>query len=279
MSCSPTGGGPAGDPARLETHTDQTRVKGGRRKTKKVHKRRRHRGGAHKVVKHTDGKYYVVNTLTPVYNNPFNTEEAANAELRRIATRQLTQVNTYREGIPGDSPSRSEEESINEPEGVRVGLAIKKLREDQYEHPMDKYLSDEVHDMNPEYSRKPPKAVTRQTTTNAGRRITRRGHWRYIRGMKIRVPARRIRDVGAPGKWTAKHGPGIGELKPGGLMGYSPSMSKTARHKTLRKAVKAKGALPTFRRLNALATYTKRTAKSKSRTAKADRNWVKKTYM
>jgi hypothetical protein len=97
--------------------------------------------------------------------------------------------------------------------------------------------------------------------------------------MKIRFPARKVKDMGAKGKWTAKHGPGIGELKPGGLMGYSPSMSKTARHTKLRKAVKSKGALSTFRRLNALSTYTKRTAKSKSRTAKADRNWVKKTYM
>jgi hypothetical protein len=85
--------------------------------------------------------------------------------------------------------------------------------------------------------------------------------------------------MGARGKWSAKHGPGIGELKPGGLMGYSPSQSKTARHTKLRKVVKRKGALSTFRKLNALATYTKRTAKSKSRTAKADRNWVKKTYM
>lgn len=112
-----------------------------------------------------------------------------------------------------------------------------------------------------------------------GRKITRRAHWRYIRGMKIRVPAKRVKDMGARGKWSAKHGPGIGELKPGGLMGYSPSQSKTARHTKLRKVVKRKGALSTFRKLNALATYTKRTAKSKSRTAKTDRNWVKKTYM
>ena len=109
-----------------------------------------------------------------------------------------------------------------------------------------------------------------------GRRITRKAHWRYIRGMKIRVPSRRITDRGAKGKW---HGPGIGKLKPGGLMGYSPSLSKTARRTKLRKVVKSKGPLSTFRKLNALSTYTKRTAKSKSRTAKADRNWVKKTYM
>lgn len=115
--------------------------------------------------------------------------------------------------------------------------------------------------------------------SNGGRRITRKAHWRYIRGMKIRFPARKVRDMGAKGKWSAKHGPGIGELKPGGLMGYSPSMSRTARRTKLRKVVKSKGALSTFRKLNALSTYTKRTAKSKSKTAKTDRNWVKKTYM
>lgn len=127
----------------------------------------------------------------------------------------------------------------------------------------------------------PPKGVPGAPATpgQGGRRITRRAHWRYIRGMKIRFPARKVKDMGAPGKWSAKHGPGIGELKPGGLMGYTPSSSKTARHAKLRKVVKSKGALSTFRKLNALATYTKRTAKSKSKTAKADRNWVKKTYM
>ncbi len=109
-----------------------------------------------------------------------------------------------------------------------------------------------------------------------GRRITRRG---YTRKSGVHVRASKVRDMGAPGKWAAKHGPGIGELKPGGLMGYSPSLSKTARHSKLRKVVKRKGALSTFRKLNALATYTKRTAKGKSKTAKSDRNWVKKTYM
>ncbi len=114
---------------------------------------------------------------------------------------------------------------------------------------------------------------------NGGRKITRKAHWRYIRGMKIRVPSRRVKDVGAPGKWASLHGPGIGELTPGGLQGYSPSASKTARHKAIRKAVKKSGPLSTFRKLNALSTYTKRTAKTKSKIAKTDRNWVKKTYM
>lgn len=112
-----------------------------------------------------------------------------------------------------------------------------------------------------------------------GRRITRKANWRYIRGIKIRMPARKVRDMGAPGKWASKHGPGIGKLEEGTLMGYKPSLSKTSRHKTIRKAVKRHGALSTFRKLNALSTYTKRTSKQKSKTAKSDRDWVKKTFL
>lgn len=112
-----------------------------------------------------------------------------------------------------------------------------------------------------------------------GRRITRKAYVSHRRGKTIHVRSSHIKDVGAPGKWKSLHGPGIGELKPGGLSGYATTGSKTARHSAIRKAVKKTGALSTFRKLNALATYTKRTAKSKSKVAKTDRNWVKKTFM
>jgi len=82
-------------------------------------------------------------------------------------------------------------------------------------------------------------------------------------------------------KWEKKHGPGIGDLKEGALVktGYSASKGKTARHRALKKAVKRYGALSTFRKLNAVSTYTKRSSKGKSKTFKADRNWVKKSFM
>lgn len=114
--------------------------------------------------------------------------------------------------------------------------------------------------------------------TTGGRRITRKAHWRYIRGMKIRVPSRRITDRGAPGKWRVKHGPGIGELEAGKLHGYATNESTETRRKILRKDVKKDGALKTMRRLNAIATYMKRTVPYKSKKAKADMNWVKKTF-
>jgi len=72
---------------------------------------------------------------------------------------------------------------------------------------------------------------------------------------------------------------GIGELKKGELHGYHAKNSKTSRRKSLRKTVRSVGALSTFRKLNALAVYTKNSAPSKSKTIKTDRNWVKKTFM
>ncbi len=131
---------------------------------------------------------------------------------------------------------------------------------------------------SPEKKPKTPE-TPKQLEFDGGRKILRRGYTAHRRGKTIRVKSKRIRDMGAPGKWKSLHGPGIGELKPGGLMGYTPAASKTARHKSLRKAVKKTGPLSTFRKLNALSTYTKRTSKTKSRTAKTDRNWVKKTFM
>ena len=98
---------------------------------------------------------------------------------------------------------------------------------------------------------------------------------------RSRVPTGKVKDLGAPGKWTEKNGPGIGKLKPGSLsrFGYSSASKPESRHKSLRKAVRTYGPLSTFRKLQAVSIYTKRTSKGKSRTYKADRNWVKKTFM
>ena len=121
-----------------------------------------------------------------------------------------------------------------------------------------------------------------------GRMIMRKGYTRraFTRksGTHVRsshVSRHRIHDVGAPGKWRSIHGPGIGTMKQGLLtrLGYSAEKGKTARHKAIRKAVKRYGPLSTFRKLQAVSTYTKRTSKGKSRTYKADRNWVRKMFM
>ena len=103
----------------------------------------------------------------------------------------------------------------------------------------------------------------------------------YTTRRHIHVPATLITDRGAPGKWASKHGPGIGPLKEGSLtkFGYGPTKAPATRHRAIRKAVQSYGPLSTFRKLNAVAVYTKRTSRGKSKTYKADRNWVKRTFM
>ena len=78
-------------------------------------------------------------------------------------------------------------------------------------------------------------------------------------------------------KYLREHG--LGKLKKGELHGYHAKNGKITRHRSLRKTVRSVGALSTFRKLNALAVYTKNSAPSKSKTIKADRNWIKKTFM
>ena len=122
---------------------------------------------------------------------------------------------------------------------------------------------------------------------------TRRAHRRHaftrrhsidVRGTTVKrshVPASKITDRGAPGKWADLHGPGIGKLKKGSLSkyGYQPRNTSTSRHRAIRKAVHRYGPLSTLRKLQALGTYTRRTSKTTSKHAMADRNWVKKTFM
>jgi len=105
--------------------------------------------------------------------------------------------------------------------------------------------------------------------------ITRSSYIRHSRGKTIRVPASRIRDRGAVGKGPKV----IPELKEGTLLGYTASNPLKTRRRILKKVVKKVGALTTFRKLNAISTFTKRTSPKKSKTMKRDRNWIKKTYI
>jgi len=89
-----------------------------------------------------------------------------------------------------------------------------------------------------------------------GRRRTRRTAWQRRTGMK-----------------------GIGALKKGALMGYSAESKMRTRHATLRKVVHKVGPLSTFRKLNAVATYSKKRAPKASKTFRRDRNWVRKTFL
>ena len=59
--------------------------------------------------------------------------------------------------------------------------------------------------------------------------------------------------------------------------GYSSKAPRKTRRAAIRKAVQTYGATSTFRKLNALSVFNKRTQKHKL--FKNDRDWVKKTFM
>ena len=99
------------------------------------------------------------------------------------------------------------------------------------------------------------KAYTRKTGT-------------HVKAIRVKA-ASCVRGYKGPGK-------GIGTLKKGMLSkyGYMTSKSSRSRHIALNAAVKHDGPLSVYRRLNALAVYTKRTSPTTSKTALSDRAFV-----
>jgi Family of unknown function (DUF5771) len=102
--------------------------------------------------------------------------------------------------------------------------------------------------------------------------------FRYVRQAgKTYVRPVPIPDVGAAGKGPKL----IGPLKGGMLTkyGYHPVEAMTSRHRSLEKGVRmGEKPLSVFRRLMAISTLTKRTAKRASRIYKADAMWVLKRF-
>jgi hypothetical protein len=106
---------------------------------------------------------------------------------------------------------------------------------------------------------------------------------RHVRTLKN---GRRIAVKGhcVPSKPGLKPGqPGIGPLQKHDLDKYGyknvKSMPVAKRHAALDKAVTAYGALTVFRKLNAVAIYSRRTAPVSSRIFLQDRNYVRSKYM
>jgi hypothetical protein len=97
----------------------------------------------------------------------------------------------------------------------------------------------------------------------------------HVRG--THVTARCIKNRGAPGRWTNTHkNEGIGKLRKGrlGSVGYSSKISAGERRAALMRAVRKFGALATYRMLNAIMVYSKRTSPKLSAMYRADRNMV-----
>ena len=89
------------------------------------------------------------------------------------------------------------------------------------------------------------------------------------------VKAACVKDVGLKGKGEQK----IGPLRKGELLkhGYSFRKSYDERHAALRKAAKEYGALGIYRKLNAVAKLSKRSAPDASKIFEKDRDWVRQT--
>jgi hypothetical protein len=131
--------------------------------------------------------------------------------------------------------------------------------------------------------------LTRRQTKRRGTKkcgkgyILRKGYTRKSSsGKRVRVTARCIKDRGLPGKGYQGKGPGIGKLREGELsqFGYSgvSKLSESQRHAALKKAIAQYGALDVWRKLNAVAVYTKHTSPVVSRVFKSDMAWIRSSY-
>jgi hypothetical protein len=92
----------------------------------------------------------------------------------------------------------------------------------------------------------------------------------------IRVPEACIKDRGLPGKGSE----GIGKLRKGELIkyGYQYRLSDSLRQSALKRAIKRYGPLSVYRKLDAVAKLSVRTAPDASDIFSRDRNWIKSNF-
>lgn len=141
------------------------------------------------------------------------------------------------------------------------------------------------------YSRKAIHGDTRFRGYSCDRRSTRRAPKECPRGYHRRavarythrkkhgpIPEECIRNARRKAK-RIRLTPGIGPLRKGELakFGYSNVMtlSESERHAALVKAIKAYGSLSVWRKLNAVAVYTRYTAPAASRIFTMDKDWIR----
>ena len=125
------------------------------------------------------------------------------------------------------------------------------------------------------------KGYTRKFSKNVksnGFTVRRKGTTYTVRPKKneITVDASCIKDRGLQGK-----GPNsIGKLRKGELIkyGYQYRLSDAKRRKALQKAVKQYGELSVYRKLDAVAKLSVRTAPDASKIFSKDRNWIRDNF-
>lgn len=95
----------------------------------------------------------------------------------------------------------------------------------------------------------------------------------------IYVEAACIKNRGLPGKGP-REGEGIGKLRKGELVkyGYQYRLSDSLRHAGLKRAIKRYGALSVYRKLDAVAKLSLRTAPDAAKIFSMDRDWIRDNY-
>jgi hypothetical protein len=119
----------------------------------------------------------------------------------------------------------------------------------------------------------------RGTIIRQGYNVHRAGRTIRIRPSlsKVYVPSKCIKDRGLPGKGPAY----IKGLKEGELLkhGYTYRLPIEYRHVAIRRAVDEYGPLSVYRKLNAVAKLSVRTAPAASAVFSKDREWVRSHYV
>lgn len=129
------------------------------------------------------------------------------------------------------------------------------------------------------------KAYVRRITSRVGKegysRKTKSGKTIrvYPKVKSILVKSSCVKDLGEPGK-LPEGAPRIGPLRKGELKkyGYSYKLPEGQRRVALQRAIAKMGALNTYRKLNAVAKLSERSAPAASASFSADRNWIRATY-
>jgi hypothetical protein len=121
----------------------------------------------------------------------------------------------------------------------------------------------------------------RPTVKASGFTVRRKGTVYTVRpkANSIRVPPSCIKDRGLPGKGPIE-GEGIGKLRKGELIkyGYQYRLSDSLRQASLKRAIKHYGALSVYRKLDAVAKLSLRTAPDASKIFVRDRNWIRDNF-
>lgn len=114
---------------------------------------------------------------------------------------------------------------------------------------------------------------------HVGRSKAHKAYTYFRPGGKTKIQATLIEDRGKPGK-----GPKVIRISRPGMLsvyGYSASKTPLARHRALTKAITQghQKPLAVFRRLQAVATLSKRTMPAYAKTYRYDRNYIGRKFL